>query len=164
MKPQTARAFALEEAKHATRRGLRLAKGAAAALRAAGVRVEELETAVHAVRREHAGPPWNAGPKVGLPRNVHPWTRATANRERPDLVMVPWRQAWADCLAVSVAALTAKLGLCAEARGALVRRLLDDPEFARAHAGALALGGPEAGASFLRAAVPPALLGRRRKR
>lgn len=152
-KTETARAHALEEARRAKARGLRLAKGSAAALRAAGVRVEELETTTRAVRREHAPEPWSAGRKVGGPRNVHPWLRATANRERPDRVMVPWRQPWADCLAVDAGALTGGLGLDAEGRGRLVRRLLDEPDFARAHAAAVLLGGPEAGREFLRAAA-----------
>lgn len=163
-KPQTAHAFALEEAKHATRRGLRLAKGAAAVLRFAGVHVEELETTTRAIRREHAGPPWNAGPKVGGPRNVHPWLRATANRERPDCVMVPWHQAWADCLATEAGYLTSGLGLKPEARGFLIRRLLEEPEFARAHDAVERIGGEEASEAFLRGAVPPALAGRKPRR
>jgi hypothetical protein len=166
MKPKTARAFALEQTRQAKSRGLRLAKGAAAALRSAGVRVEELETTTHPVRREHAPDAWKAGPKVGdsrRTRNVHRFLRATANRERPDLVMVPWRQAWADCLAVSAATLTNGLRLRPQARGALIRRLLDEPEFARALDAAVLLGGKEAGEAFLRASVPPWVCGRRRK-
>lgn len=131
-------------------RKLRLAKGAAAALRAAGVRVEFLDTTTHAVRREHAPEPWAAGPSVRVACSyLYP-----ALIDRPaDRVMVPWRQAWADCLAVDAAALTS--GLPAKLRAPLVRRLLDDHEFARAHSAAVLLGGPDAGREFLRASALP---------